>query len=71
MYYAAYNSVNTDVAMFESKKERDEWVAYPYSAFERIAISAKDVFDIVGKRFETMVDVFGTKWLINETNINL
>ena len=70
-YYAGYDSILTDVAMFDSEKERDEWVDDEYSAFTRIALSKDEAFEIVGSGYELHTDELDDriKWMINTYNV--
>lgn len=55
-YYAGFNDMSTDVYVFDSPKERDEWVAgineIPVE-IECIVLSAKDAKIIAGKNFRS------------------
>ena len=69
MYYAGYNYINTDVAVFKTKKDRDTWV-HEESFFERIPLLARDVIALVGMKAERQKDIIDDNliWLINKLN---
>lgn len=46
MFYAGYESIDTDVAVFATEQQRDNWLG-EWSAFKRIPLSAEDVFFIL------------------------
>ena len=70
-FYAGYNNILTDVAMFNSEKERDEWVDDEYSPFTRIALSEDEAYEIVGSGYDLHNDELDdrTIWLINTYNV--
>lgn len=69
MYYAGYGFLNTDVAVFETAWQRDNWVNQ-WSVFERIPLSAEEVWLILDgmpdyvKRETDILDE-SIVWLIN------
>ena len=69
MYYAGYNFISTDIAMFENKKDRDKWVE-DVSFLERIPFSYRDVIALVGMKAERQKDIIDDNliWLINKLN---
>lgn len=71
-YYAGYNSMKTDVAMFNTKAERDEWVQDENSAFERIQLTRREAISIVGTKAELHKDELNDHimWMINPLNIH-
>ena len=69
-YYAGYDSMTTDVAVFNTKEERDEWVE-DESAFDRIRLKRKEALMLVGKNAKLHTDEFNEHiiWMINPFNI--
>ena len=69
MYYAGYNYINTDIAIFTTKKDRDKWVK-DESFLERIPFSSRDVIALVGRKAERQSDIIDENliWLINKLN---
>ena len=75
-FYAGYNSIFTDVAVFESATKRDEWVSGK-SFFERVPLTNEQANEILGSCANTYNEVqYGDdankdiiKWLINPINI--
>lgn len=47
-YYAMYDLICSDVAVFKTKAARDDWVENGEPFFERVAISSKEMRRIVG-----------------------
>ena len=74
MYYAGYGVLNTDVAVFETAWQRDNWVNQ-WSVFERIPLSAEEVWLILDgmpdhvKRETDILDD-SIVWLINLYNLD-
>lgn len=68
-YYAGYDFVDTDIAVFDTEEERDDWINFEFSAFKRVPFTEKEAFDIVGKKHAEYVDELGIRWLINSLNI--
>ena len=74
MYYAGYGFLNTDVAVFETAWQRDNWVNQ-WSVFERIPLSAEEVWLILDgmpdhvKRETDILDD-SIVWLINLYNLD-
>ena len=74
MYYAGYGFLNTDVAVFETAWQRDNWVNQ-WSVFERIPLSAEEVWLILDGmpdyvRRETDIFDDTITWLINPYNLD-
>ena len=46
MYYAGYGFLNTDVAVFETEQQRDNWLN-EWSVFDRIPLSEEEVWFIL------------------------
>lgn len=69
MFYAGYNYINTDIAVFKTKKDRDKWVN-DESFLERIPLLARDVIALVGSKAERQRDIIDDNliWLINKLN---
>lgn len=69
-YYAGYNSMKTDVAVFSTKAERDEWVADDNNDF-RIPLTKREAISIVGTRFSLHNDELNERvtWMINPCNV--
>lgn len=69
MYYAGYNFISTDIAMFKTKKDRDKWVE-DVSFLERIPFSSRDVIALVGRKPKRQRDIIDDNliWLINKLN---
>lgn len=66
MFYAGYdNPLDTDIAVFETEEERDEWVNDERSIFPRCAYSDEEVFYMDVDVWEDYEDVFGIVWKIN------
>lgn len=69
MFYAGYNFISTDIAVFETKKSRDKWVQ-DVTFLERIPFSYRDVIALVGMKAERQKDIIDDNliWLINKLN---
>ncbi len=75
MFFAGYANANTDVAVFQSARQRDNWVNNP-SLFDRIPLSDGDVyfltdglpFDALRQEADDLDD--SIVWLINPVNLN-
>lgn len=69
MYYAGYNFISTDIAVFATKKDRDKWVE-DVSFLERIPFSSRDVIALVGRKAKRQRDIIDDNliWLINKLN---
>ena len=67
-FYAGYDFINTDVAVFDSEEKRDVWVENE-SIFKRISLSEKEAYDIVGKYELCEDEVDDIVWMINDLNI--
>ena len=69
MFYAGYNYINTDIAVFETKKSRDKWVQ-DVTFLERIPFSSRDVYALVGRKAKRQRDIIDNDlvWLINKLN---
>lgn len=75
MYYAGYGCLNTDIAVFESARQRDNWVK-AWSAFDRVSLSAEEVWlilDGMPDHVERETDVLDDSiiWLLNPINSNM
>lgn len=74
-YYAGYATLDTDVAVFQSERQRDEWVN-DFSIFDRIPLSEGDVWFILdgypleSLRQETDDLDDSIVWIINPQNLN-
>lgn len=70
-YYAGYNDMKTDVAVFQTKAERDKWVKDVNSAFERISLTRKEALSLVGAKADLHTDEINERitWMINPLNI--
>lgn len=74
MYYAGYGFLNTDVAVFKTERQRDNWVK-AWSAFDRVSLSAEEVWLILDGmpdyvRRETDIFDDTITWLINPYNLD-
>ena len=72
MYYAGYRDLNTDVAVFETERQRNNWIN-SWSAFDRIALSEGDVWFILDgmpENAERERDILDDSiiWLLNPFN---
>lgn len=75
MFYAGYSTFNTDVAVFQSERQRDKWVN-DYSLFDRIPLSEDDLFfvldgfpiDSLRQEADDLDD--SIVWLLNPQNLN-
>lgn len=72
MYYAGYGYLDTDVAVFETKRQRDDWIK-EWSVFDRMALTEGDVWFILGGMLdyaEREKDVLDDSivWLLNPLN---
>ena len=75
MYYAGYGHLDTDVAVFETESQRDDWIK-EWSVFDRMALSEGDVFFILDGSPDKAIrqrDDFNDSiiWLINPFNRSL
>jgi len=75
MYYAGYGYIDTDVAVFETASQRDNWVN-EWSASDRMALSEGDVLFILDGSPDKAIrqrDDFNDSitWLINPVNRSL
>lgn len=75
MYYAGYGYLNTDVAVFETSRQRDDWVNQ-WSVFDRMALSEGDVWFILDGSPDRAIrqrDDYNDSivWLINPLNRSL
>lgn len=75
MYFAGFASVDTDVAVFQTEPQRDNWVNNP-ALFDRIPLSDGEVYFLTdGLPFDALrqdVDDLDDSivWLINPINSN-
>lgn len=75
MYYAGYGFLNTDVAVFATEQQRDNWV-HEWSVFDRIPLSEEEVWFILDgmpDHVERETDVLDDSiiWLLNPFNSNM
>lgn len=73
-FYAGYNDMSTDIAVFNSAQERDNWINEKDTSFERIPLTRKEAIDIVGRKFfclYTYQDELDEHivWIVNPVNI--
>lgn len=73
-FYAGFNDMSTDIAVFNSAQERDSWVNDKNTSFERIPLTRKEAMDIVGHKFfglHTYQDELDEHivWILNPINI--
>lgn len=74
-YYAGYATISTDVAVFQTERQRDKWVN-DFSVFDRIPLSKDDArfilddfpFDFLRQEADYLDD--SIVWLINPVNLN-
>ena len=74
MFYAGYESIDTDVAVFETEQQRDNWLN-EWSVFDRIPLSEEEVWFILDgmpDHVERETDIFDDTitWLINPYNLD-
>ena len=75
MYYAGYGYLDTDVAVFETSSQRDNWVNQ-WSVLDRMVLSEGDVFFILDGSPDKAIrqrDDYNDSivWLINPLNRSL
>lgn len=75
MYYAGYEFLNTDVAVFETEQQRDNWLN-EWSVFDRVPLTADEVWlilDGMPDHVERETDVLDDSiiWLLNPFNSNM
>ena len=75
MFYAGYESIDTDVAVFKTERQRDDWIK-EWSVFDRMALSEGDVLFILDGSPDKAIrqrDDFNDSitWLINPVNRSL
>ena len=69
LFYAGYDDpLDTDIAVFETEEERDEWVNDESSVFQRCAYSDDEVYYMDIDTWEDHEDAFGVSWKINPIN---
>lgn len=69
MFYAGYNDIDTDIAVFETEEERDAWVNDENAVFTRVAYTDSDVFLMdIDTWDEDSEDIWGVRWKINPIN---
>ena len=74
-YYAGYATLDTDVAVFQTEHQRNQWVN-DFSVFDRIPLSEGELFfvldgipvDSLRQEVDDLDD--SIVWLINPTNLN-
>lgn len=69
-YYAGYDIPNTDIAVFKTKKERDEWVSNE-SIMHRIAFSENEAMQLADGSRRIHKDPYENNlgWIFNFNNI--
>ena len=75
MFYAGYESIDTDVAVFKTENQRDKWLK-EWSVFDRVPLSADEVWlilDGMADHVERETDVLDDSiiWLLNPINSNM
>ena len=66
MFYAGYLYADTEVAVFKTKKERDEWVNDPFRGLVRVPLTRMEAIAIIGKKaFYIGCNEYGIDWIIN------
>lgn len=69
MFYAGYDDIDTDIAVFETEEERDAWVNDENAVFPRVAYTDSDVFLMdIDTWDEDSEDIWGVRWKINPIN---
>ena len=74
-YYAGYATLDTDVAVFQSERQRDEWIN-DFSVFDRIPLTEDELFLILDgfpiDSLQQEADDFDDSivWLINPANLS-
>ena len=75
MFYAGYDEISPDIAVFETEEERDAWVNDKYAIFPRVAFDDGDIGffeDEANSTIDTWeeddIDSCGVRWKINPVN---
>lgn len=70
-FYAGYNSIITDVAIFDDENKRDAWVNDDNTFFERIQLTEEEALEIIGNTYEIIEDIIDPEilWMLNPYNI--
>ena len=74
MFFAGYATTDTDVAVFQSERQRDEWVN-DFSVFDRIPLTESELFfildgfpiDSLRQEADDLDD--SIVWIINPVNL--
>ena len=74
MFYAGYESIDTDVAVFKTENQRDKWLK-EWSVLDRVPLSADEVWlilDGMPDHVQRETDIFDDTitWLINPYNLD-
>ena len=75
MFYAGYDEISPDIAVFETEEERDAWVNDKYAVFPRVVFDNGDIGFFEDEANSTIdaweeddIDSFGVRWKINPAN---
>ena len=75
MFYAGYDEISPDIAVFETEEERDAWVNDKDAVFPRVVFDDGDIGffeDEANSTIDTWeedsVDICGVRWKINPVN---
>lgn len=69
MFYAGYDDVDTDIAVFETEEERDAWVNDENAFFPRVTYTDDEIFLMdIDTWDEDEADIWGVRWKINPIN---
>lgn len=69
MAYAGYNFIDTDIAVFGTEEEADEWVRNADPCIERRRYTDEEVSVLVGKNPKEEYDYIGIRWLIAQLSL--
>ena len=61
LYYAGYDHIDTEIAVFNTEEEADDWVENAVD-FDRRRYTKEDVEILVGKKPKEEIDCFGVLW---------
>lgn len=75
LYYAGYATLNTDVAVFQTEHQRNQWIN-DFSVFDRIPLTESELFfildgfpiDSLRQEADDLDD--SIVWIINPQNLN-
>ncbi len=69
-FYAGYDVLNTDVAVFETEKARNDWVS-DEGLIHRVALTENEAMQIAEDSHELHKDEFeeGIMWIYNRINM--